>query len=88
MLMAIEVTMQRRVNGGLRMRAKMGVHFAYYEWDFEVCEDANARHAFRKFRRDLLAKGLMEDKLVWDAARLADGGYAFVARLYPAGEEV
>lgn len=88
MLMAIEVRARRRSNCGIRLRANMGERYAYYEWDFGVCEEANARHAFRKFRRDLLAKGLMDDKLVWDAARLADGGYAFVARMYPAGEEV
>lgn len=78
--MAIEVRAHRR--SGIRLRANMGERYAYYEWDFAVYEEANARHAFRKFRRDLLAKGLM------DAARLADGGYAFVARMYPAGEEV
>lgn len=88
MLMAIEVEFKRRTNGALRVRASMGNMYRYDAYDHALDADDNARAAFRRIRSDLLAKGLMDEKLVWDAARLADGGYAFVARMYPAGEEV
>lgn len=88
MLMAIEVEFKRRSSGALRVRASMGHLYRYDAYDHALDVDENARAAFRRLRQDLLAKGLMDEKLVWDAARLDSGDYVFVARSFPNGEAV